>query len=358
MAFATPQELVEHYNNLPGTDEKNWFLRSVGRGGNNLFSNQILPPSSIFGPTPTRPPEPQLPDTFTVEHANEWLESVKRSYLANRMSKGIRPWEVVDVCASLDPNQHWIGVEYETGYETQQDYHTMINFVWDNFLHSVVDYEGCGNRPCEITFAPVHAADFLGTDYALDRLLAFADRNNIRPHRAENGWCDECAVYHDQSHVMVGTHCNISTPSLRKMERHGRVSSLLSRSVARMHEDDQYIIFGRRPYGNFGAMKTNRGHQYMEGKLFDSTYDLDVWHTYKQTIACIADLTEFVAANITELTAENREPYITNFSDILLGKITPEELELKQFRERNSSYGYDEPYYAPDDEEEYDESEF
>lgn len=354
MAFATAEDLVNHYNSLPNNEEKNWFLRSIGRGGSSLFANLVVP-------VPSRPaPQQEVVESFTVEHANEWLEKVKASYLQNRMSKGVRPWEVVDVCASLDVNQQWIGIEYETGYASQQQYRDMINFVWDNFLYSVIDYEGCGQRPCEITFAPVHAADFLKGDYAMDRLLAFGERNKIRQDRAQNGWCDECGEYHDTAHGMVGIHCNISTPSLRNLKNHQRVSNMLTRSVNLMHEDDQYIIFGRRPYGRFGAMRTSRGHQYMEGKLFDSTSDPDVWNTYKQTIVRIADLTEFVAANIDELLRDARNPHITNFSDILLGKATPEELELENEprRARNPYADYDEPYYDPDDEEEYEDEEF
>lgn len=343
MAFATAEDIVKFYNDNGENDYVRRMImdtirvaeeeRRIEEMQNPVTQRTPITALSLqdrFARIVSSVPNQQMeiPARFTVDHANRWLDALKQSYLKSRLGKGFRPWEVVDVCATLDPNQNWIGVEYETGYESQEHYAEVINFVWDNFLYSVVDYEGCGSKPCEITFAPVTQAEFMSDKYCMDRLMNYATSKSIFQDRPESGWCDECSVYHPP-HGMIGIHCNISTPSFRKSDNYTAIGRIMARSVRYMDQDDQYILFGRKPYGTFSAMQTQKGHRYMEGKLFDTTGNPEVWYHYKHVIARMAELVEHLSAHYDELTRKIEPgPYVYNFTDILLGHAPVEDAEL------------------------------
>lgn len=280
---------------------------------------------------------PEIPETITVEKARDFLKVLKDEYLEHAMGKGLRPWDVIDVCAGLDPNKTWIGIEYETGYHGE-DYEKVVNYVWRNTLHSVIDNEGCGDYPCEITFAPVHVEDFLSNRYEMDRLLNWKKKKGIYQDREEDTggpyWCENCHEYHDEGEgYKVGIHCNISTPSFRTHTHYHHIGNLLGWSVNNMTTAEKETLFNRIPYGSICPMENGRGHKYLEGKLFDTTGNLDNWAKYKEVIVRLADLTEYLSANWDELTGSKtlyNGSRIPNMFDILSGKSTPDEVDMSQ----------------------------
>lgn len=328
MAFATPQEIVEHFNSASTDAEKTQFMMYA----DHSFSTFQYIRDPVTGQTTVKAVNKGLPEVFTIQHAEEWLEKVKAVYMNNRMGKGLRPWEVVDVCASLDTNENWIGIEYETGYGTHEEYEKIIGWAWDNLLHSVVDAEGCGEYAAEITLAPVHVEDFMSDDYGIDKLLRFGSQEGITQDRSYDYYDDD---NDDDEEPKIGMHCNISTPSFRTHKQYNAIGVLFARSLSALNTASKYELFGRIPYGSLCALATSRGHKYMEGKLFDSTDDINVWNRYKEVINRLADLIEHVSANFYDLFPDNTEgkaalnrARIDNFGDILRGRTSPEDLEI------------------------------
>jgi hypothetical protein len=215
---------------------------------------------------------------FSEALAAQWIKNHKQDHLAHDLGKGVRPWEIVNVSAKLDPKQPWFGVEYETGYANKTAYHKIVNYLWQHHPLTAIDHEGCGMYPCEITFAPVNMDTFMSKDYHMDRLLAFQKKNDAAHARH---------AANDQ----IGTHVNVSTPAYRKLDRNGThdVTFLLA-YLKIMSNEDYKRVYGRTPYGGFNPMADQRGNQWVEGKLFNSTGSTLVWAKYKQVMARISEL--------------------------------------------------------------------
>lgn len=293
MAFATAEELVEIYEKRKNDPYSQAEILNLGDRNFRYFS---------FGRGPS-----DLPQQLTLTKAREILSELKESYLTHYLHKGTRPWGVMDVTKDLDPDQAWIGIEYETGYEHRDHYRNVVNYIWRASMHSVIDDEGCGFYPCEITFAPVNASDFNSARYIMDRFLKRNDKAGI-------GMAD----HHHLD--MIGTHVNISTPSYRAQPSiKDNVGQIMGNSVDLMTPADQRELFGREPYGSMESLGTH-----IEGKLFDSTDDLETWKKYKKVMLRLADVVEYVAANYHKLDLSYNH-YISNLDEILRGNATPEE---------------------------------
>ena len=221
-----------------------------------------------------------LGNAFSKIKASAWLEKTKAADLAHQLGKGVRPWEIVNVSGKLDPKQPWFGVEYETGYNTKDQYTKVINHVWANHPLTAIDREGCGEWPVEITFAPVNMDVFMSKEYHMDKLLKFQKEASC-PHARHS------------SNDNIGTHVNVSTPTYRNLTRgDANHVAMLMNATNRMQTDDCQRVFGRRPYGGYSPMSDLRANQWIEGKLFNSTGSPIVWAKYKKVMSHIGELIE------------------------------------------------------------------
>lgn len=268
----------------------------------------------------------------TITYIDKMLEGVFDRIENNRMGKGIRPWEIVDTTAGLDPELPWIGIEFETGFDSSTDYHKVMNHLWKNHHNNAVDYEGCGEYPCEITFCPVDINAFGESSYNMDRLLTWMNAQSI-----EQGYDDG-----DDDMEEVGIHVNISTAGMRTDEvKAGYICELLCATL----EDESVDVgrfFGRHPYGYFNVNgNSSNGQYWIEGKLFKSTHDMEQWEDYKITINNMALLVEHLAT-LTGNTLGSAGT-ITNFDEILAGEIDAEQV---QFSGRASSEEEEDQEYS------------
>lgn len=232
----------------------------------------------------------------------------------NAMGKGVRPWEVVDVTASLDPAQAWIGIEYETGFDDRRDYRRVMSYLWRNHHNNAVDYEGCGAYPAEITFSPVTLEAFGRSSYNMDRLITYLNNHTIPQGENDDDW------------VQVGIHVNISAPGLRANSSIAHaVASLLSDSIEYGNVNCERF-FKRQPYGYFCARGSAGTQHWLEGKLFNSTDSMEVWQEYKTTIHNMALLVTHLATMSISNLEDGR--YITNLNEILAGEHEPDAPEF------------------------------
>lgn len=269
---------------------------------------------------------------------DEYLALELDQLLAHRLGKGVRPWEIVNVTQKLDKKQAWIGVEYETGFDTGEEYRKIVNFVWNNFANSAIDAEGANSYPCELTFSPMNYDDFMDqTKNPMDRLYEFMKENKIV---VNDKWgtepvgggcdcgdpdCDENYEYYDED-LQVGTHCNISTPAYRELKDYdGRenVTIVLNASLNSLSEENLNKFFNRIPYGGFYSRGGKHGN-WIEGKLFNSTGDMKRWEKYKATIGRIAEVIEAVSAVMADPAKETykdgKSLIVTNFAGYLSGR--------------------------------------
>lgn len=279
-------------------------------------------------------PPPPTPATLSVKDAQKVLDVIKEAYLDHKLGKTVRPWELFDVTAELDPAQAWVGVELETGFDTQKEYAQVVNWMWDNINHSTIDAEGCGNYYCELTLPPMNASDFFSPKGHLNKLISFLNENKLEQDReASNSYEDE----EDDDYFaddQIGLHVNVSTPALRALDWNaaGRVTQLLTAS-ANMISDNDHIheLFGRHPYGMF-YLQGGSEKKWIEGKLFDSTHDEKRIAKYMEVMARIVDVIEVVAKERGFVPGSKmragggRTLYIKNFYEILSGKVPPSEM--------------------------------
>lgn len=254
--------------------------------------------------------------------------------LRHQLGKGPRPWNIVNVTEKLDPAQPWIGIEYETGYTTNEDYQKVINFVWHNFNNSTIDSEGGSNYPCELTFPPINFNDFMSDKGPMDQLYAFMDANKInvdddwsahwRGSEDDYGYSGS-SDDDDPQEGSVGTHCNISTPTFRLLtgNRCGEVADVLNHSLGALSETAVREFLGRVPYGGFNE-RGGGTQRWIEGKLFKSTASAKQWEGYKKVIAKLAEAQEAVSVALRDgnkSTYKNgRHLIITNFRKFLYGE--------------------------------------
>lgn len=259
----------------------------------------------------------------TITYVDKMLERVMERIDDNQMGKGVRPWEIVDVTSKLDPEQCWIGIEFETGFDSRREYSATMNYLWRHHENNAVDYEGCGDYPCEITFSPVNMEDFHKPSYNMDRLLKWLDEKGFE--QGDRGDPDDDAV---------GIHVNISTPALRA-NRHkcASVAECLSATLDgydwktgryKANRVDCQKFFKRQPYGYFEDRSSADGKVWIEGKLFNSTHSMDDWEEYKITINNLALLMEHLAS----VDDDTLQCAITNMDAILAGEIDAHDVEF------------------------------
>lgn len=216
--------------------------------------------------------------------------------------KNMRPWQIDDqLFDSLDNTQPWWGFEFECGFRTSEQRSEVINHVWDTWDGVTFDGEGEGNYMSEITFVPSELSTYNdGTAPALQFMQyisnnRFGQRSNI-PH--------------------VGTHLNFSLPEFRDPARPrptNRVVRALNTTLAMIPVTDQSgtnlrnRLFGRANlYGGFYDHSN-----YIEGKLFRTTYEIDQFRNYLNTSQVITKCAQALVQ--LPVRAADQRHYIANF---------------------------------------------
>lgn len=224
--------------------------------------------------------------------------------------KSFRPWVVVDVTAKLDPTKAWIGWEIETGWLSHDDRRNAITLMQERYEYSCTDQEGFGAYQVELTFSPRTPEAYEGRGTPAHPLLFVAGLDGEQQHEA-----------YDQ----VGTHVNVSTPAFRVLDGAAceRVASALNYGLKGMTGKDKEVLFGRenlyggffvQPYVGYEEVIEAGTTRWLEGKLFNSTYDKEQAREYIKTGNRIAELVELVCAVVVD---KDKHFGITNMAAFL-----------------------------------------
>lgn len=274
--------------------------------------------------------------SFNYDDADRLIGLLHESLIEGNFAewKAFRPWNVVDLTANLDPTKAWVGWEVETGWQTPDARSTQIERFLNSWDYVCVDDEG-PSYGCEFTWSPKEA-DFYDEDK--HPLLFFTDNNDLH--------------FEHEPEWHVGTHINISTPSSREDGRGLALAcAVFNRSLKEMSFSDKEELFGRGDlYAGFFTQKS-----WVEGKLFNSTYDEAQARHYIRVGQRLTELMEHICASA--LASGEFGLFgstITNFANYLRGVDT--EIKISW---ANGSYldgdmleedEYDDDYYDEDDE--------
>lgn len=223
--------------------------------------------------------------------------------------KGIRPWYIVDICAGLPEDKPWIGWEIETGWRSEDDLRKATTYVRDNSMYVGYDPEG-GEWAAEFTFAP--RAEYMDSNHPLLMICHVAEEvARPEPHEA----CE-----------FVGTHINISTPAYRKANSYDRdrVVRALNKSLTYLEYDDKEDLFGRcELYGGFSTRSESScsgvTYRWIEGKLFNTTYDSNTARWYIEVGDNLTKLVEALAVEVVRCGDNGLDlpDYVENFYECL-----------------------------------------
>ena len=261
--------------------------------------------------------------------------------------KALRPWVVCDVTADLAKDEAWIGWEIETGWNSQDERYTVMNLFNQRYMHSCTDDEGYGEYQVELTFSPQTPGFYAKRDNPLHPLLFVANhKERARIHNAG---------------AMVGTHVNFSTPSFREADyaTMQRVEGALNNSLGTLTYMQKEELFGR---GNLYAgcflrgnndEETGSGVMWIEGKLFNSTYEWDVAKQYILVAERLCSVMEQLAAQGTALGIVK----VVNFYDVLVGNVTGIETERTSYLRDGDEVNDGDDDYDDEYEEEYEDDE-
>lgn len=223
--------------------------------------------------------------------------------------KALRPWVVCDVTANLDPEQPWIGWEIETGWNTHEDRYAVVSLFNERYMYSCTDNEGHGSYPIELTFSPQTPAYYTSRGTPVHPLLFVANhKERADEHRPGN---------------MVGTHINFSTPAFRAGDEllRRRVEGALNNSLVLLTGPQKKELFGRSELyaGCFlrgdNDSESGTGVCWIEGKLFNSTYDTAVAKGYIE----VGNRMCAVMEQLAQLGGALGTVAVTNFYDMLSG---------------------------------------
>lgn len=245
---------------------------------------------------------------LTVESCAYAIEALDESLIEGMFTswKALRPWTVVPITDSLDPNKAWIGWEVETGWNNEEHRSRVIEDFLSTFNHVCTDEEGAAFG-VELTWCPREADAYVSEE---EHPLMFVTKY-VR-----------CAYKHDPEDY-VGTHINVSTPAFRttSSDVKAAVCSALNRTLNHMSGTERERLFGRAClYGGFliqGDDTTN--NTWLEGKLFNSTYSKPVARGYIAVGNRIAELVEALTLAIQDSDTNGRGTTIDNAYGFLSG---------------------------------------
>lgn len=265
--------------------------------------------------------------------------------------KALRPWVVCDVTKGLDPEQPWIGWEIETGWNTYADRYYVVSLFNERYMYSCTDNEGYGGYPIELTFSPQTPAYYTSRGASVHPLLFVAN------HAAK------ACVHNARS--MVGTHINFSTPAFRAGDRRlqERVEGALNNSLVLLTGPQKKELFGRGELyaGCFlrgdSDSESGSNSRWIEGKLFNSTYDTPTAKGYIEVGNRLCSVMEQLAQRGEALGTVS----VTNLYRMLNGEDTEISTSAAAYLRDGDDVGsdgyddddYDDEYYdAPDGVEE------
>jgi hypothetical protein len=255
---------------------------------------------------------------MTEAKADEILSSALRTTLAVEQAKINRPWEIVDLTKQLDPKQPWLGFEFEMGFTLKADYDRLINHLWHNTNHVAIDREGYGNYCPEVTFSPENLDGYMHGTSTIHGVIKWMNEQKV-----------PLANFGQQ---YVGTHVNMSTPAYRKGSQaaRARCSGLINQSILTMNQTEYNDLFGRKPYG----LGTVQDGGWIEYKMFKSTDDLRAFNRYIEVSKNLAEVMEYLMVNAATVPAttsvDNKSRFITNFADILRGKVKSNKMLFRE----------------------------
>ena len=189
--------------------------------------------------------------------------------------KNLRPYLWMNVNElGLDPDAPWWGFEFETGYISKEARSTALAYCWDNFDNVTFDGEGEGDFPSEVTFAPENMSSFIEGTAPGYQFTQFLNDHN---HLTNLTHCTD-----------IGTHINISIPEMRNTQwtkdldtRLWYVVATLNCTLGTISQESNKYYFGReRLYGGFSSNADEDDNTWLEGKLFRTTYDIEVFQRY------------------------------------------------------------------------------
>lgn len=209
--------------------------------------------------------------------------------------KALRPWVVCDVTAELPKDQPWIGWEIETGWNSQEERRRVIDLFNARYNYSCTDDEGWGPHQVELTFSPQTPDFYSKRDNPLHPLLFVAN------HKAR--------ANEHEPRAMVGTHVNFSTPAFRTAPYRVQqwVEGAINNSLVTLSYAEKEELFGRGSlYAGCFLRGDNdeesvEGVRWLEGKLFNSTYDWNVAKGYINVANNLCTVMEQLAAKGSEL---------------------------------------------------------
>lgn len=242
--------------------------------------------------------DPSLPRTsYGQDYDLDYLnKDMLRQYLRHELGKCIRPWDVTNVTARLDPTKVWMGLEWETGTHTEQDFKRLVNWMYTNINSFTIDGEGVGEWYGEVTLPPEHLDDIVeGRGQFWDTLHYFNQELGGMPS-GYCGWRDE-----GDAREGWGMHINLSTPATRG-DRNGLTAAIqiLNRSLDALSMDQRLEFFGRNPYG-LGYVRGNSESSWAEFKLFQTTDCATTIAGYFKVAKRLAVLLDTIYAKLSSL---------------------------------------------------------
>lgn len=196
------------------------------------------------------------------------------------LGKGTRPWELVDCTANNDPNDIWIGMEWETGFKTHAEYQATVQYMWQTHNNWAIDAEGIGPHYGEFTFPPCDLTAWIEGKSMMDDMRRWMESKGITTPRTygeiDRADDDDGDYSYDEDDATEGwgCHINISVPLTRdNRNKHYMISQVVFQLSEIMQEGFNWKknqeLFGRDPYG-YGGHRTNPDgtEHWWEWKLF------------------------------------------------------------------------------------------
>lgn len=216
-----------------------------------------------------------------LQTAQAVLDQTLQQALDNRQpNKYNRPWQLVDLTKQLDVNVPWIGFEFETGFDSNEDYKKFINFLWGH-NHVAIDREGTGRFPVEVAFPPQVLAEVQAGEALLVKTLRFVHENGLVP------------ALNPTTFTMrdVGIHAGISTPKFRQARAvRGDATRKLNAALLSLNDDQRIALYGRDELHWGGA---NNRDSYVEVKTFRAIPTVEHALLVSAVASRIPDLLDF-----------------------------------------------------------------
>lgn len=265
----------------------------------------------------------------TQSSAKKKLETAQQNYLtrilSGQLSKGTRPWEVVNITEGMDPSTPWIGIEWETGFCTRKQYQATIQWMWENHHNWAVDNEGIGPYRGEFTFPPVELERFVAGDTMMDSMRAFMKSKRIvTPTKYQQIDQYKTNTTTSDPRDRWGCHVNISIPETRNSYD---ATSALSMLMAHIFTETLHTapnellttVFNRRPYGWGGHRAGNDGTNWMEWKLFKTPATNAEVEKIRTVTARLTELMRDVATNPRKyVVSEQKQGSYANVTTMML----------------------------------------